>query len=47
VVFYHQRGKAEQYIKEGKNAIRWLVRHIPIGRGCCAEGTVRENPEPD
>ena len=21
--FYNQRGKAEQYIKEGKNAIRW------------------------
>ena len=23
VAFYNQRGKAEQYIKEGKNAIRW------------------------
>ena len=23
VTFYNQRGKAEQYIKEGKNAIRW------------------------
>ena len=23
VAFYDQRGKAEQYIKEGKNAIRW------------------------
>ena len=21
--FYNQRGKAEQYIKEGKNAIKW------------------------
>ena len=27
--FYNQRGKAEQYIKEGKNAIKWtrLSRH--------------------
>jgi hypothetical protein len=24
VAFYNQRGKAEQYIKEGKNAIRWM-----------------------
>ncbi len=24
VAFYNQRGKAEQYIKEGKNAIRWI-----------------------
>ena len=23
VAFYNQRGKAEQYIKEGKNAIKW------------------------
>ena len=23
IAFYNQRGKAEQYIKEGKNAIRW------------------------
>ena len=23
VAFYNQRGKAEQYIKKGKNAIRW------------------------
>ena len=23
VAFYNQRGKAEQYIKEGQNAIRW------------------------
>ena len=23
------------------------VRHVPTGRGCCAEGTVPENPEPD
>ena len=23
VAFYNQRGTAEQYIKEGKNAIRW------------------------
>ena len=23
VTFYNQRGKAEQYIKEGKNAIKW------------------------
>ena len=22
-LFYNQRGKAEQYIKEGKNAIKW------------------------
>ena len=23
MVFYNQRGKAEQYIKEGTNAIKW------------------------
>ena len=23
VVFYNQRGRAEQYIKEGKNAVKW------------------------
>ncbi len=23
MTFYNQRGKAEQYIKEGKNAIKW------------------------
>lgn len=23
VTFYNQHGKAEQYIKEGKNAIKW------------------------
>ncbi len=23
VAFYNQRGRAEQYIKEGKNAIKW------------------------
>ena len=23
VAFYNQRGKAEQYIKEGKHAIKW------------------------
>jgi hypothetical protein len=23
VAFYNQRGKTEQYIKDGKNAIRW------------------------
>ena len=23
VAFYNQRGKVEQYIKEGKNAIKW------------------------
>ncbi len=26
---------------------RWPLRHVPIGRGCRAEGTVPENPEPD
>ena len=106
-LFYNQRGKAEQYIKEGKNAIKWTrlscrkfrdnavrlqlhalaynlanfmrtlalpkevehwslthaagevgedrcqggqpwpLRHVPIGRGGGAEGTVPENPEPD
>ncbi len=106
-LFYNQRGKAEQCIKEGKNAIKWTrpvvsqvprqrrpaaasrpglqsrqlhadagfakggralvadhaagevgedrcqggqpwpLRHVPIGRGGGAEGTVPENPEPD
>ena len=104
--FYNQRGKAEQYIKEGKNAIKWTrlscrkfrdnavrlqlhalaynlanfmrtlalpkevehwslttlreklvkigakvvrrpVRHVPIGRGGGAKGSVPENPAPD
>ena len=106
-LFYNQRGKAEQCIKEGKNAIKWTrlscrrfrdnaarlqlhalaynlanfmrtlalpkeveywslttlreklvkigakvvshgpLRHVPIGRGGGAEGTVPENLEPD
>ena len=25
VAFYNQRGKTEQYIKEGKNAIKWTL----------------------
>ncbi len=25
VTFYNQRGKAEQYVKEGKNAIEWAL----------------------
>jgi len=25
----------------------WPVRHVPVGRGRRAEGTVPENPEPD
>ncbi|NQW09712.1 MAG: transposase, partial [Alphaproteobacteria bacterium] len=29
VTFYNQRGKAEQYIKEGKNAIKWTRRSCP------------------
>ena len=32
VAFYNQRGKAEQYIKEGKNAIRWTRLSCPKGR---------------
>ena len=32
MAFYNQRGKAEQYIKEGKNAIKWtrsVVSQVP------------------
>ena len=38
----------EKLVKIGaKNRPSWPVRHVPTGRGCCAEGTVPENPEPD
>ena len=31
----------------GQSCPPWPVRHVPIGRGGGAEGTVPENPEPD
>ncbi len=31
----------------GQGGPPWPVRHVPIGRGGGAEGTVPENPEPD
>jgi len=31
----------------GQSCPPWPVRHVPIGRGSGAEGTVPENPEPD
>ena len=35
VAFYNQRGKAEQYIKEGKNAIKWTRLSWPqVPRQC-------------
>ena len=35
VAFYNQRGKAEQYIKEGKNAIKWIAAVVPqVPRQC-------------
>ena len=32
--FYNQRGKAEQYIKEGKNAIKWTRLSCRVPRQC-------------
>ncbi len=29
VTFYNHRGTAEQFIKEGKNAIKWTMPQIP------------------
>jgi hypothetical protein len=37
VAFYNQRGTAEQYIKKGKNAIKWtrLYRPLPATTANC------------
>ena len=38
----------EKLVKIGAKVVRpWPLRYVPIGRGCGAEGTVPENPEPD
>jgi hypothetical protein len=37
VGFHNQRGKAEQHIKEGKNAIKWTL--LLIRRKCCPAAT--------
>ena len=31
----------------GQGRSPWPLRHVPTGRGCGAEGTVPENPEPN
>ncbi len=31
----------------GQGRPPWSIRHVPTGRGCGAEGTISENPEPD
>ncbi len=41
----HATGEAGQDRCQGRPP--WPVRHLPIGRGGGAEGTVPENPEPD
>jgi hypothetical protein len=35
VAFYNQRGTAEQWIKEGKNAVRWDAAVMPVAEGQC------------
>ena len=39
VTFYNQRGTAEQWIKEGKNAIRWTPPVVPQARPQCRSPT--------
>jgi len=41
----HATGEAGQ--DRGQGRPPWSLCHLPIGRGCRAEGTVPENPEPD
>ena len=41
----HTAGEAGEDRSEGSQP--WPVPHVPIDRGCRAEGTVPENPEPD
>jgi hypothetical protein len=40
VVFYNQRGTAEQWIKEGKHAIRWTVLS-QVRSQCCPSPVAR------
>ncbi len=41
----HAAGEAGQDRCQG--CPPWPVRHVPIGRGCRAKGTVPENPDAD
>ena len=45
LVIDHVAGEVGEDRREGGSSRE--VRHLPIGRGCRAEGTVPENPEPD
>jgi hypothetical protein len=38
VRFYNQRGTAEQWIKEGKNAIKWTRRQPSAKSNCYPSG---------
>ena len=41
----HAAGEVGEDRRQGGQP--WPLRHLPIGRGGGAEGTVPENPEPD
>ncbi len=45
LVVDHAAGEAGQDWSQGRPP--WPLCHLPIGRGCRAEGAVPENPEPD